>query len=157
MKSMSDQEHTLYVGNLHSKVTDTLLYELFLQVGPLQKVKLVFNGETKKHKGYAFVTFKHECSLEYAINVLDEEKLFGRSIIVKHRNRRNQVDDKYGGSYEKNNRRKVETSGSKRKRSNNNGRDSKVSSKKKKYNDSARDNCFLGPPSRTFTKQSFSN
>ena len=153
---MSEQEHTLYVGNLHSKVTETLLYELFLQVGPLQKVTLVVNGETKKHKGYAFITFKHECSLEYAINVLDEEKLFGRSIIVKRRNRRNQADDKLAGSYETNNRRKVENSGSRRKRSHNNGRDSKASGKRKKLNsNSARDGCFPGPPSRTFTKQFF--
>ena len=120
---MSAQEHKLYVENLHHKVTEELLYELFLQVGPLKRVALVVNGETRKHRGYAFITFKHECSLEYAINVLDKENLFGQSIIVKHKNRRNQVDQvdhKLSDSYDNCNRRKHNRSGSKPRRTYNN-------------------------------------
>ena len=37
-----NQEATVYVGNLDEKVTDTLLWELMLQAGPVGKNKLTF-------------------------------------------------------------------------------------------------------------------
>ena len=55
---MGDEEDsTLWVGNLEDRVTESLLFELFLQVGPLTSVKKPAN------KNFAFVEFKHSVSI----------------------------------------------------------------------------------------------
>ena len=91
-RKMSEENFTLYVGRIHPKVTEEILYELFLQVGPLLKVTLVKNRETATHKGFAFVNFKHKASLDYAIAVLSGERLYGQELIIKHKNKPNNND-----------------------------------------------------------------
>lgn len=39
---MSDDERTLWCGNLHDKITEDLLYELFLQVLKFKYFSLLF-------------------------------------------------------------------------------------------------------------------
>ena len=91
---MNDERHTLYVGRVHPKVTEEILFELFLQVGPLLKVVLPKKerGETA-HKGFAFVEFKHQVSLDYAIAVLSGESLYGQQLIIKHKNKPKESED----------------------------------------------------------------
>lgn len=38
---MSDPEATIYVGNIDTKVTKELLYELFTQVGQVKKLNIL--------------------------------------------------------------------------------------------------------------------
>ncbi|KAL0973301.1 hypothetical protein UPYG_G00201670 [Umbra pygmaea] len=57
---VSDEtDRTLFVGNLDPNVTEELLFELFLQAGPLYKVKIPKDNDGKQ-KGFGFVCFKHE-------------------------------------------------------------------------------------------------
>ncbi|BES87896.1 Hypothetical protein NTJ_00701 [Nesidiocoris tenuis] len=74
-------DRTVYVGNVGSEVTDELLHELFLQAGPVDEVTSPGQDGTRK-KPFAFVTFKHSCSVPYAINLLDGIKLFDQPIRV---------------------------------------------------------------------------
>ena len=94
MTKMVDERHTLYVGRVHPKVTDEILFELFLQVGPLLKVLLPKKerGETA-HKGFAFVEFKHQESLDYAIAVLTGQSLYGQQLVIKHKNKLKESED----------------------------------------------------------------
>ncbi|GFO42808.1 RNA-binding protein 7-like [Plakobranchus ocellatus] len=84
---MAEDHRTLWVGNLNENVTDDLLYELFLQTGPIEKLIFPKEGEKgqEKHKGHAYVVFKHEESVQYAAQVLEGSTLFSQSLSLKAR------------------------------------------------------------------------
>ncbi|XP_029636296.1 RNA-binding protein 7-like [Octopus sinensis] len=76
---MDAQERTLYVGNLPEKITEELLYELFLQSGPLEKVFI------PKERSYAFVQFKHSESIPYTLQIYDGVSLHGKVLALRAR------------------------------------------------------------------------
>lgn len=45
-----NQDATLFVGELESQVTESLLWELFLQAGPVGKEKKIFEKKKTKTK-----------------------------------------------------------------------------------------------------------
>uniref|UniRef100_A0A8C5P0W1 RRM domain-containing protein n=1 Tax=Jaculus jaculus TaxID=51337 RepID=A0A8C5P0W1_JACJA len=57
-----EADRTLFVGNLDTKVTEELLFELFHQAGPVISVKIPKDKDGKP-KQFAFVNFKHEVSV----------------------------------------------------------------------------------------------
>jgi splicing factor 3B subunit 4 len=71
---------TLYVGNLDTKVDEEVLWELFIQCGPLTSVSLPRDRVTSCHQGYAFVEYKTTDDADYAIRVLNMIRLFGKPI-----------------------------------------------------------------------------
>ncbi|KAM5132266.1 RNA-binding protein 7 [Mantella aurantiaca] len=77
-------DRTLYVGNLHPRTTEELLYELFLQAGPAFNVKIPKDKDGNP-KQFAFVNFKHEESVPYGMNLLNGIKLFGRPLKIQYR------------------------------------------------------------------------
>jgi len=81
----SDQSRTVYCGNISPKLTEELLYELFLQAGPLESVTIPKdkNGEQRR---FAFVTFRHECSVDYSIFLFQGTTLFDEELQLKRRN-----------------------------------------------------------------------
>ncbi|KAM4751975.1 splicing regulator RBM11 isoform 2-T2 [Cyanocitta cristata] len=76
-------EQTLLVGNLESRVREEILYELFLQAGPLTKVMICEDKEGKP-KSFGYVCFKHKVSVPYAKALLDGIRLYGRPITVQY-------------------------------------------------------------------------
>ncbi|XP_041920198.1 RNA-binding protein 7 [Alosa sapidissima] len=82
---VSDEaDRTLFVGNLDPQVTEELLFELFLQAGPLIKVKIPKDNDGRA-KQFAFVNFKHEVSVPYGMELLNGTKLFGRALKIQFR------------------------------------------------------------------------
>lgn len=79
MANAEEADRTLFVRNLDSKVTEELLFELFVQAGPLIKTKI------PKDKTFGFAVYKHEESVHYAIELLNGTSLYGRSIQVQFR------------------------------------------------------------------------
>uniref|UniRef100_A0A8B9QFJ1 Splicing regulator RBM11 n=1 Tax=Apteryx owenii TaxID=8824 RepID=A0A8B9QFJ1_APTOW len=79
-----EADRTLFVGNLESRVREEILYELFLQAGPLIKVTICKDKEGKP-KSFGFVCFKHTESVPYAIALLNGIRLYGRPIKVQYR------------------------------------------------------------------------
>ncbi|XP_040438824.1 multidrug resistance-associated protein 1-like isoform X2 [Falco naumanni] len=79
-----EADRTLFVGNLESRVREEILYELFLQAGPLTKVTICKDKEGKP-KSFGFVCFKHKESVPYAIALLNGIRLYGRPIKVQYR------------------------------------------------------------------------
>uniref|UniRef100_A0A1B6DBJ6 RRM domain-containing protein n=2 Tax=Clastoptera arizonana TaxID=38151 RepID=A0A1B6DBJ6_9HEMI len=77
------EDNTLWCGNLSNRVTEELLYELFLQAGPLEKVRLPMDAAGYP-RSYAFITFKHECSVQYATALFSKTKLFDRPLVIKN-------------------------------------------------------------------------
>ncbi len=48
-----NQDATIYVGGLDEKTTDAILWELFLQAGPVVNVHMPKDRITSQHQGYA--------------------------------------------------------------------------------------------------------
>lgn len=90
-------DRTLFVGNLHPKATEELLFELFLQAGPTVNVKIPKDKDGKT-KLFAFVNFKHEESVPYGMSLLNGIKLFGRPLKLQYRSGSTHVsqDTNYG-------------------------------------------------------------
>lgn len=77
-----NQEATIYVGNLEPRVNEELIWELFLQAGPVANVHIPRDKVTNEHQSYGFVEFKSEEDADYSIKILHMVKLFGKPIKV---------------------------------------------------------------------------
>ncbi|PQM39568.1 splicing factor 3B subunit 4 [Prunus yedoensis var. nudiflora] len=77
-----NQDATAYVGNLDPQVSEELLWELFVQAGPVVNVYVPKDRVTNLHQGYGFVEFRSEEDADYAIKVLNMIKLYGKPIRV---------------------------------------------------------------------------
>ncbi|XP_051006429.1 splicing regulator RBM11 [Acomys russatus] len=82
--AQEEADRTVFVGNLEARVREEILYELFLQAGPLTKVTLCKDRDGKP-KSFGFVCFKHPESVSYAIALLNGIRLYGRPINVQYR------------------------------------------------------------------------
>ncbi|XP_011873626.1 PREDICTED: RNA-binding protein 7 [Vollenhovia emeryi] len=82
---MDDDARTLYCGNLSEKVTEDILYELFLQGGPVQKITIPKDRDGKQ-RTFGFITYKHIRSVAYALDLFDGTTLYNRTLNMKLRN-----------------------------------------------------------------------
>ena len=91
-----NQEATVYVGNLDQKLNEELLWELFVQCGPVVTIHMPRDKITNEHQvilifyeilifldqGYGFVEFRSEEDADYAIKIMHMIKLYGKPIKV---------------------------------------------------------------------------
>ncbi|VDO94382.1 unnamed protein product [Soboliphyme baturini] len=77
-----NQDATIYVGGLDEKVSETILWELFVQGGPVVSVHMPKDRITNQHQGYGFVEFMGEEDADYAIKIMNMIKLYGKPIRV---------------------------------------------------------------------------
>ena len=95
-----NQDATIYVGGLDERVNESILWELFVQAGPVGKLltrtidditfmrsRLVNVHQPKdrvtiNHQGYGFVEFLSEEDADYAIKIMNMIKLYGKPIRV---------------------------------------------------------------------------
>ncbi|WP_187944216.1 RNA-binding protein [Helicobacter pylori] len=75
----------IYVGNLVYSATSEQVKELFSQFGKVFNVKLIYDRETKKPKGFGFVEMQEE-GVKEAIAKLDNTDFMGRTIRVTEAN-----------------------------------------------------------------------
>uniref|UniRef100_S4RTT9 Splicing factor 3B subunit 4 n=1 Tax=Petromyzon marinus TaxID=7757 RepID=S4RTT9_PETMA len=80
--SERNQDATVYVGGLDDKVSEALLWELFLQAGPVVNTHMPKDRITQQHQGYGFVEFLGEEDADYAIKIMNMIKLYGKPIRV---------------------------------------------------------------------------
>jgi splicing factor 3B subunit 4 len=77
-----NQDATIYIGGLDEKTTDSLIWELMLQVGPVVSVHLPKDRVSQTHQGYGFCEFQTEEDADYAVKIMNQIKLFGKPIRV---------------------------------------------------------------------------
>jgi len=72
----------IYVGNLHYKIEEDVIKEIFEEYGEVSSVKIVTDSVTRRSKGFAFVSMNNETEASQAIEELNEGELMGRKIVV---------------------------------------------------------------------------
>eukprot|EP00038_Savillea_parva_P031479 m.87013 g.87013 ORF g.87013 m.87013 type:complete len:387 (+) comp9685_c1_seq1:70-1230(+) len=77
-----NQDATVYVGQLDDQVTEPLLWELFVQAGPVVNVHMPKDRITSAHQNFGFVEFLSEDDADYAVKILNMIKLYGKPIRV---------------------------------------------------------------------------
>lgn len=81
-------ERSLFCANLAEKVTEELLYEVFLQAGPLEKVNIPKDNNGKQ-RSYGFVTYKYRSSITYALRLYQGLVLYGKRLDIKFQGKMN--------------------------------------------------------------------
>lgn len=77
-----NQDATCYIGNLDPACDEALLLELFTQIGRVLSVHMPKDKLTNSHNGYGFVEFADTTDADYAMQIMNMIKLFGRPIKV---------------------------------------------------------------------------
>ncbi|EFN83664.1 Putative RNA-binding protein 11, partial [Harpegnathos saltator] len=91
---MDEDRRTIFCGNLSSKVTEDILYELFLQVRPVQKISIPKDRDGKQ-RTFGFITYKHVNSVKYALHLFMGTILYDRVLIMKPKNNAEVQVDQY--------------------------------------------------------------
>jgi len=82
----SDEDaRTLYVRGITDEVDEEILFELFQNAGPLTKINIPMDHQTKRKKNFCFVQFQHMESVPYAIDLFKDIKLFGQRLQMQNR------------------------------------------------------------------------
>lgn len=68
----------IYVGNLPYDVREEDLIDLFSSYGKVAKANIVKDKETRRSKGFGFVTMDSEDEAHNAINALNGKEINGR-------------------------------------------------------------------------------
>ena len=65
------QSASLYVGDLHTDVTEGLLFELFNRVGPVASIRVCRDAVSRRSLGYAYVNFHNVHDAERALDTMN--------------------------------------------------------------------------------------
>ncbi|XP_063975640.1 RNA-binding protein 7 [Diachasmimorpha longicaudata] len=81
---MDEDSRIVFCGNLSSRCNEDILYELFLQAGPVEKVNIPKDRDGNQKK-FGFVTFRHSVSVPYALNLLEGTSIYSRPLTIRAR------------------------------------------------------------------------
>jgi polyadenylate-binding protein len=69
---------SLYVGELQSAVTETMLFEFFSMVGPVSSIRVCRDAVSRRSLGYAYVNYHNPIDAERALDTLNYTLILGK-------------------------------------------------------------------------------
>ncbi|RWR77576.1 polyadenylate-binding protein 2 [Cinnamomum micranthum f. kanehirae] len=78
---------SLYVGDLEPNVTDSQLYDLFSQLGPVVSVRVCRDINTRRSLGYAYVNYSNTQDASRALDMLNFTPLNNKPIRIMYSHR----------------------------------------------------------------------
>ena len=73
---------SLYVGDLHTDVTEAMLYEIFNAAGPVASIRVCRDSVMRKSLGYAYVNYRSAGDAEKTLDTLNDSSIMGRSCSI---------------------------------------------------------------------------
>ncbi|XP_057616834.1 RNA-binding motif protein, Y chromosome, family 1 member B-like [Chionomys nivalis] len=83
----ADQPGKIFIGGLNIETKQKTLQIVFGRFGPMAQVILMKDRETKKSRGFAFITFQHPLDAKNAIREMNGVSLDGKKIKVEQASR----------------------------------------------------------------------
>uniref|UniRef100_A0A0N4ZAI6 RRM domain-containing protein n=1 Tax=Parastrongyloides trichosuri TaxID=131310 RepID=A0A0N4ZAI6_PARTI len=75
-------KNSIFVGNISYEVSEDTIKSIFSQVGPILHMKMVYDRETGRPRGYGFIEYADVQTAETAIRNLNQYDLNGRKLRV---------------------------------------------------------------------------
>jgi RNA recognition motif-containing protein len=72
----------LYVGNLPFSVTESVLSDLFSQLGTVESARLITDRDSGRSKGFGFVEMSTDEEAQKAISEMNGKEVEGRALTV---------------------------------------------------------------------------
>lgn len=88
----------IYVGNMSYDTNEDELRRAFEEFGAVESVKIIFDRNTDRSKGFGFLEMEDSDAAKAAIEKLNETELDGRTIKVNEARPRPSRDSGYGNS-----------------------------------------------------------
>ena len=79
----------IFVARMSYDTTEDKLRSTFEDYGVVDSVKIIFDREENRSKGFGFIEMPDECESYKAIVELNDTELDGRKIVVKKAEQRN--------------------------------------------------------------------
>ena len=92
----------IFVAKLNFSTEEESLRTLFEGYGEVTSVKIIFDRDTQRSKGYGFVEMANDEEGRNAIQDLNEQEFDGRTIVVKEAEDRRKNNNRGGGGYNRN-------------------------------------------------------
>jgi RNA recognition motif-containing protein len=77
-------KNKLFVGNVSWDTTDESLKTYFETIGAVEEAKIIYDRQTQRSKGIAFVTFVEEADAAKAIEELNNKEFDGRELHIDY-------------------------------------------------------------------------
>ncbi|CAB3408375.1 unnamed protein product [Caenorhabditis bovis] len=84
--SAGRQGFSVYVGNIPYQATEADIGNYFSQVGQVSNVRIVFDRESGRPKGFGFCEFAEEAGAQRAVEQLNGTPFNGRNLRVNFAN-----------------------------------------------------------------------
>jgi polyadenylate-binding protein len=69
---------SLYVGDIHPDITETQLFDIFKQIGPVASIRVCRDAVTRRSLGYAYVNYHNLGDAERAIDLFNYKEIRGK-------------------------------------------------------------------------------
>lgn len=73
---------SLYVGDLHPGVTESMLYNKFISAGPVLSIRVCRDAITRRSLGYAYVNFQQPADAERALDTMNFDMINDKPIRI---------------------------------------------------------------------------